>query len=100
MTRLQLRFRRAIERVGDPLTVAGQARVGIVASLSHEEAQTYLSDAELGAALKPIRAAYVPSDDPTASGATVQWNGQSLSVLRAVELRATAQTVARLLILA
>ncbi|HEY0867648.1 MAG TPA: hypothetical protein VGE01_09720 [Fimbriimonas sp.] len=99
MTALQRRFRKIVQRLGEPYVSGGDTRTGIFAPMSSGFAGTYLTSAELGAAARPIRVAYVAFDDPTLEGAALTWNGYTLTVKRAIQVRFRGTTVARMLVL-
>lgn len=98
MTLLQRRLKGVIERWGDDVAVGGLSGKALVSVLTSDEAASYLTSAEIVAADMPIRAFTVPYDDPTASGSTLAWNGQSFAILRAIDLRLQNATVARILV--
>lgn len=100
MSPLQRRFKAVLLRLGEGFTVGAATRIGVFAVLPADQHATYLTDAEIAAAAKPIYAAYVPHDDPTVAGDTVGWNGLTLVVKRAVVLRHGGEAVVRLLVLA
>lgn len=100
MTLIQRRFKAVIERLGDTFTVGAVAGKALVAPLAFEDAQTYLTSAELAAAGLPIWALYVPFDDVTPAGATLTWNGVSYTVQRAIDWRFQDAAALRLLIAA
>jgi hypothetical protein len=99
MNALQRRFKSVLERVGDGFTVGGSERKGVFAVLPLERVKDYLTLAEVDAAGRPIRFAYVPYDDPTAANDSVSGDGLSLTVKRAVAVRAKGVTVVRMLVL-
>lgn len=99
MSALQRRFKNVLERIGDTFTVSGNNRKGIFAILPLERAKGFLTQAELDAAGRPLRMAYVPYDDTTAVTNTVSWDGLTLTVRKALSVRAKGETVARLLVL-
>ncbi len=95
MTRLQARSRTVVARLGED--VGGFPAV--VAPLTPFRARSYVSDAEIDAAGRPLWLAYAAHDHPAVEGATVAWAGRSLMVKRAVDVRFAGKTVARLLVL-
>src|SRR5262245_60558989 len=99
MTALQRRFKNVLERIGDTFTVSGNNRKGIFAVLPNERAKAFLTQTELDAAGRPLRMAYVPFDDATAVSNIVNWDGLTLTVKKAIGVRAKGETVARLLVL-
>lgn len=99
MTAIQRRFKNVLERIGDTFTVSGNNRKGIFAVLPLEKAKGFMTQAELDAAGRPLRMAYVPYDDATAVTNSVSWDGLTLTVKKAISVRAKGETVARLLVL-
>lgn len=95
MTRLQARFRTVVARCGEDLG----GFPAVVAPLSPFRARSYVSDAEIDVAGRPLWVAYTAHDHPAAEGATVAWGARSLVVKRAIEVRFAGKTVARLLML-
>ncbi len=96
---LAKRFRGVIRRLGDAFTSTAGAGLGVFATLSPAEAGRYLSDADPASVGRPIRLAYVPHDDATATGQSVTWQGQTLNVANTVDLRYRGATVLRVLVL-
>ena len=99
MTAIQRRFKNVLERIGDTFTVSGNSRKGVFAVLPVEKAKGFLTQAEVDAAGRPLRIAYVPFDDTTAATNSVSWDGLTLTVKKALNVRAKGETVARLLVL-
>lgn len=100
MTALQRRFKSVLERIGDDFVSDSGAGKGVFAVLPVERAGDFLTSAELEAAGRPIRFAYVPFDDGTEKEDEVSWNGLTLEVVKAVDLTAMGETVARMVVLA
>lgn len=100
MSPLQRRFKNVINRVGEAFTVSGSARQGIFAFIAPGAAATYIDSGTLASLGRPLRAAYVPFDDTTATGNSVSYAGLTLTVEKALDLRHANEAVARLLILA
>ena len=96
MTRLQARFRTIIGRYGETLGAAP----AVVAPITPFRARSYLADAEIDAAPRPLWVAYAGHDHPATEGETLAWGTRSLVVRRAIEVRFAGKTVARLLVLA
>jgi len=99
MTAIQRRFKSVLERIGDTFTVSGNNRKGIFAILPLERAKEFLTQSELDAAGRPLRMAYVEYDDVAAVTNSVSWDGLTLTVKKALNIRAKGETVARLLVL-
>lgn len=95
MTRLQSRFKAIVARYGDDLGGAP----GVVTALAPARARSYLSDAEIDAAPRPMWVATTGYDHPALEGASVLWGARTLVVKRAVEVRFRGTTVARVLAL-
>ncbi|RYG23749.1 hypothetical protein EON82_13020 [bacterium] len=95
MTRLQARFRTIIGRYGDLLGTAP----AVIASVTPGRARTYVSDADLDSAVRPIWIAYAGHDHPASEGQTLAWGARSVLVKRTIDVRFGGNTVARLLVL-
>ena len=95
MTRLQARFKTIVARYGDPLGSAP----AVLAPLAPSKARTYVGDADLGSASRPIWIATTGYDHPAAEGDTLAWGARSLTVKKAVDVRFAGKSVARLLVL-
>lgn len=95
MTRLQARFRGVVLRYGEAVGAAP----GVVVPLGYARARDYLADDELSAAPRPMWLANVGYDHPSAEGDTLTWRTRTLLVKRAIDVRFSGLTVARLLVL-
>ena len=97
MTPLQARFQAVIQALGDEFTTGGATRIGLL-TLSRRF-RDHLPDWEVEAANRPIRALYVPYDDPTPLGAGVTTASSAWIVKKVTPLRHRNETVAKILIL-
>lgn len=100
MSALPRRFQAIITRLGDAFTVGGASGKGVFAVLPAPAMGTYLTDAEIGAATRPVWLATVAYDDATNASDTLTWNGAAYTVVRVVQARFRGETVARVLVLA
>lgn len=99
MTPLQRRFKYVIERLGDPFDVGAQQRVGVFAVLASAKASDLLTESEQQGATLPMYLSYVPFDDTTTLSETVDWNGRSLVVVKAIDCSFQGATIVRILAL-
>lgn len=99
MSPTQRRFKNVINRVGEAFTVGGNARQGIFAFIAPGAARTYMDAATIDSVGRPLRAAYVPYDDPTTTGNTVTYASATYTVQKALDLRHRNEAVARLLLM-
>ncbi len=100
MNALRSRLSGVLKRYGEAFTVGGAATTGIFCPLPPERAKTYLTDAEVAAASRPMWLSYVPHDDPSTVAASVAWNSLALTVKRIVDVRVQGATVGKILVLA
>lgn len=94
------RIAAALVRLGDGFEVSLEERTGVFQLAAPERALTFLSSAEFEAANRPVWEITVPFDDETAESDEIDWNGMTLTVLRAVDVRIGGETVVRTLIAA
>lgn len=99
MSLLQQRIKTRLEREADAFSVGGVGHSGVFQLLAPSKARTYLDDAVINAAQKPLYLAYVPHDDTTAELDTLDWNGLSLYVQRVVPVWLRDETALKLLVL-
>lgn len=92
------RFKALIERMGDVITLVSGNAKAMPTVLSREDSFTYLTDAEYATSIRPVRALYVPFDNASATGDTVVWNAQSLSIINVADIRVQSSTIARILV--
>jgi hypothetical protein len=97
MTAAQQRFRAVILRLDDSFVVSGATRKGLIAT--SRRYRDFLTTNEADAVLRPIRALYVPYDDPTPVGSGLVHDGKSWLVRQVTPLRFAGTTVAKVLIL-
>ena len=100
MSALPARSKAAILRVADTFTVSGNTRSGWFRICGYGRALLYATPAEVDTYPRPLRLLTVPHDDVTAVGDTVSWNGLTLTVKKAVDIRLRNESVARLLVIA
>ena len=100
MTALRNRITAVLKKYGEPFTVGGTPAKGIFRPLPLEKAKTYLTDAELSAAGRPMWLTYVPFDDPSKVAASISWNSLTLAVKRVVELRVQGTVVGKIIVAA
>ncbi len=99
MSAVPRRFKDVIARFGDDYTVGAASRKGIFVPVSPGRALVYLTQAEVDAAGRPIRFAYVAHDDGTALNDSVSWDGLTLAVKKVVRARYRSETVAKVLVM-
>lgn len=99
MTAMQRRFKNAVELFGDSITIGGSAKKAIVALLTRGFAYSLISVAEVDAAVRPMRLAYVPYDDSSSVGNAVTWDGLSFTVKKVVSARFQDSTIVKMLVL-
>ena len=84
-----------LARLGDSFTVGATPGAGVFRILSPGEALSYLTQAEVDAASRPMLLATVPPDDATAEGDTLTFHGVDYTVGKVVERRLGSTLVAR-----
>jgi hypothetical protein len=94
------RFVGVVNAQGEPFTVSGVDHLGVFSVIPSSSHLSYLTQAEVDGASKPIWLVLVSAIDSTSSGATLIWNGGSWTVMRILPLRHKGETVAKMLVIA
>ncbi len=94
------RLTATITKFGDAFTVGATPGVGLFSLISATAAASFLSEADIATAGKPVYQAIVSADDATEVTDSVSWNGLSLTVLAVVPYRYRGETMAKRIVLA
>jgi len=94
------RVRAAIRRLGDPYSIEASEGVGVFKPLEAAEAGAFLSDAEWAAAGRPVYLVYLEAEADVAPTGEIEWNGQTLTVLRVADQLLAGEVVTRLAVAA
>jgi hypothetical protein len=97
MTALQRRFKNAIARIGDAIDIDSVAKKAVVTLLSRGFAYSLMDLAIVEGAARPMRLAYLPFDDDSEEGDSVEYDGDTFELLRIVSVRTHDQTVVKML---
>ncbi|MDQ2985707.1 MAG: hypothetical protein M3R13_03160 [Armatimonadota bacterium] len=98
MSGAQYRLLRFIERCGEAITVGAGSTKGIVTLMHPDAARKYLTDAEVEAANRPIRAIVLLHDDSIIATTAITVNGENLTVVKVVDRRVRGVTLYKLAI--
>jgi len=95
-----MRFEGLLARLGEPFTVEGVVRRGLMGTVTPNQARIYMESGLVDGISRPLVGALVAWDDATSPMDEAVVDGHALTVYKVVPLRFGGETFARLVLLA